>query len=1613
MSNTTSQLSVKLSLQGAEQVRSGMKQAEGGVVSFAAAADEARKTMLSLTGALAGAVSVQQFFQAADAVTTLNNQLKLATGSTQTAGQAYETLFKIAQDSRVSFTELGSTFASVSRAGQELGISQQRLLTVTESIGNAMTISGGGAASMQAALVQLGQGIASGTLRGEELNSVMEQTPRLAKALADGLGVPIGKLREMGAAGQITSEQVISALESQAAVLRGEVAGSTLTVAQAFTQLQNASIKAVGEFDKVTGASSTLATAIGTLSSSVSTVGQAFKNNESAITTTLGVLAGASVGVALARTAAGLGGVATGIGGVAGAVTVLRGVVSALNPATLALLGIGAAVGGFVAYNAAQAKTADGIRRTIKELEALNKTGPGIYNRDAAGIASYNKSVEERTAKIRELRGQLAQMDAQNLDTKAEDARLLRHVASAKSVAAEGDAYDDLRTRLSAFRGDYAKYQADLKTIQEGMAKGEANGGLSEKEGIAMLTELAKKHGEVAKAATGRAKEEAKVGESAALYAKSMNMLMDNTVDAAAATNGYTKTQKDLLTVFSSPGFASMPDVWKQTIAEQAEAIIATEQLAEAEKLLATARAGALKISEAAEEAQAASADQLADRLASMRDEIALIGLTAQQVAELTAAKAEQVIADKEIELIMLRNADASAAQISALEREINLRRQLVGAMRDKTVKEAAAESADQAQKEWKKASEQIEQSLTDALMRGFEGGKGFAENLRDTVENMFKTLVLRPIVSAVVSPVAGAITAGLGLPGAASAQGGNLLGGMVNNYASGAIGAGLWGSSAAYGAALGTTSIGAGSQAAMLAAQTGAFGSAGTAATAAAAGNAGMSAVMTAAPYLGAALAVAAIISSMDDSGTMHTGGIGGYSAAGGTATGAAAGLRFGVDAKDYTASAATASAQIAQSIVGMLDSTATTFGQKAGYYAATAFADDTSKDGAWGALMIKMGDKLVLDWASNPALDANVPRVFSDGEAGAKEYAAAVAKDVRDYLITQTPAWADTMLTALGDAPSLEQLAATVGHINATATALEGMGRASQAFANLAESATNTLITALGGGEAAVANLSSYYANYYSEAARAEIATRQLTEQLATLGVALPETRDAYRDLVDNALASGNQRLAADLIKLSGAYAAVSKSSDELATAQAAQAAQADQAAQDVVKASEDLRSAFAGLLQPLLDAVASARQQVTADMGVLAGLPGPTLAQLRDQVAAQQVTLPSSAGVVSSKAATDAAYLRLYDVDTAVSVYQRQSDSANAALKTASGQSVTEAAVNAALKAALLSGMKDIRVQAQAAVNAATAAQAKAQADYATALRGYVADASKAVDKLGDLREKTVAYYEAQKQLSDGMLASSQQLRTAAQTMRYGQLSAGQTLALQQSEFSQAYSLALSTTGTVQAGYADKLSALLPGLNDAVRDRSSNRTEWAVATAKLFAQSQRVADSLAANAPKDYQAESLSVLGQIDGTLAAIESATSSAEKIISDAIFVSGGQTLAGLRGVIAAIKGETVPAFAAGGYHAGGVRLVGEGGPELELTGPARIFNASQTQAMLRGSGGESGSAAVVAELRELRTELQNLRAETRATAINTGRLEQLTKRVTRNGEAMQTQAVPA
>lgn len=268
--------------QGANQVASSFEQmgrstgaidkAAGALASIASAGRLVAGMAITheLTQAAAAAI------QTADSITVLRNQLTLATGSAAAAGKAYGELYGIAQRSRTSFVELGGTYASIARATDGLGVSQTKLLTVTQAIGNAMAISGGSAAGMQAALTQLGQGLASGTLRGDELNSVLEQTPRLARAIADGMGVSVGQLRALGQEGKITAETIINALESQSATLAREVEGSVVTVSQAMTQVTNAATKAIGELNQATGATASISTSMQGLSSTIDDVSDRF-----------------------------------------------------------------------------------------------------------------------------------------------------------------------------------------------------------------------------------------------------------------------------------------------------------------------------------------------------------------------------------------------------------------------------------------------------------------------------------------------------------------------------------------------------------------------------------------------------------------------------------------------------------------------------------------------------------------------------------------------------------------------------------------------------------------------------------------------------------------------------------------------------------------------------------------------------------------------------------------------------------------------------------------------------------------------------------------------------------------------------------------------------------------------------------------------------------------------------------------------------------------------------------------------------------------------------------------------------------------------------------------
>ena len=194
-------------------------------------------------------VAIRAVVQASDTYSELRSQLRLVTDSQEELNDTYEAAYKLAQETRGGLGETINLYARLARSSEELDLTNQQLLTVTRAINQSFVVSGASAQEAASATLQLSQGMASGTLRGEELNSVLENSPRLARAIADGLGVTIGQLRELGAEGQLTGSAVTRALLSSADSINREFQDMPRTVGQSLQQLRNDLIDTFGETD--------------------------------------------------------------------------------------------------------------------------------------------------------------------------------------------------------------------------------------------------------------------------------------------------------------------------------------------------------------------------------------------------------------------------------------------------------------------------------------------------------------------------------------------------------------------------------------------------------------------------------------------------------------------------------------------------------------------------------------------------------------------------------------------------------------------------------------------------------------------------------------------------------------------------------------------------------------------------------------------------------------------------------------------------------------------------------------------------------------------------------------------------------------------------------------------------------------------------------------------------------------------------------------------------------------------------------------------------------------------------------------------------------------------
>ncbi|WP_232111749.1 tape measure protein [Pseudomonas guariconensis] len=237
----------------------------GRIQAFGRQAEGLVSSISGLAAPLAAAFSAAKIAAAAEQYTNLTNRLRLVTEGAEQLAYAQQSVYEIAQNARQPLEATAQVYQRIAQNGRQLGLSFADVASVTETVAKTVALSGASAQAADAAMVQFGQALASGTLRGDELNSILEQTPALAQAIARGLGVTIGQLRSLGSEGKLTSAAIVKALQDQKEQVDELSSSLNITVSQALTAFNNSLVATVGRLDEATGASSRLATGIAAL----------------------------------------------------------------------------------------------------------------------------------------------------------------------------------------------------------------------------------------------------------------------------------------------------------------------------------------------------------------------------------------------------------------------------------------------------------------------------------------------------------------------------------------------------------------------------------------------------------------------------------------------------------------------------------------------------------------------------------------------------------------------------------------------------------------------------------------------------------------------------------------------------------------------------------------------------------------------------------------------------------------------------------------------------------------------------------------------------------------------------------------------------------------------------------------------------------------------------------------------------------------------------------------------------------------------------------------------------------------------------------------------------
>ena len=242
---------LKSYITGTDKAGQSTNKAKSAIDKFRSASIAGSKGVSSLTnavtrlaGAYLGIQGLRNVLNLSDTLSQTTARLDMMNDGLQTTAQLTDMVYAAAQRSRGSFTATADMVGKLGNLAGDAFSSTQELVAFAEQLNKQIALSGASATAADAAILQLTQGLSSGALRGEELNSVLEQTPTVAKTIADYLGMSTGEMRELASQGGLTADVVKNALLSAADETNTKFAQMPMTFGQTMTQLGNYAIMA-------------------------------------------------------------------------------------------------------------------------------------------------------------------------------------------------------------------------------------------------------------------------------------------------------------------------------------------------------------------------------------------------------------------------------------------------------------------------------------------------------------------------------------------------------------------------------------------------------------------------------------------------------------------------------------------------------------------------------------------------------------------------------------------------------------------------------------------------------------------------------------------------------------------------------------------------------------------------------------------------------------------------------------------------------------------------------------------------------------------------------------------------------------------------------------------------------------------------------------------------------------------------------------------------------------------------------------------------------------------------------------------------------------------------